>query len=78
MGVRRYYVVPTGLVSATEELNGCGLIYFDGKKLELVKESRLYDNTERHTFGETNTLINLIKRGVKWSSVFDNDDFKTW
>lgn len=76
MGVRRYYVVPTGLVGVTEELNGWGLIYFDGKSLELVKESRLYDNTERHTFGETNTLINLIKRGVKWSSVFDNDDFK--
>ena len=78
MGVRRYYVVPTGLVSATEELNGWGLIYFDGKSLELVKESRLYDNTERDTFGETNTLINLIKRGVKWKSVFDNDDFKIW
>ena len=78
MGVRRYYVVPTGLVSATEDLNGWGLIYFDGKSLELVKESRLYDNTERDTFGETNTLINLIKRGVKWNSVFDNDDFKIW
>lgn len=78
MVVRRYYVVPTGLVSATEELNSWGLIYFDGKSLELVKESRLYDNTERDTFGETNTLINLIKRGVKWNSVFDNDDFKIW
>lgn len=78
MGVRRYYVVPTGLVSATEDLNGWWLIYFDGKSLELVKESRLYDNTERDTFGETNSLINLIKRGVKWNSVFDNDDFKIW
>jgi hypothetical protein len=77
MGVRRYYVVPTGLVSVNEELNGWGLIYFDGKNLELVKESRLYDNTERHSFGETNTLINLIKRGVKWNSVFDNDDYNS-
>jgi len=77
MGVRRYYVVPTGLVSMDEELNGWGLVYFDGKKLELVKESRLYDETERQTFGETNTLINLIKRGVKWNSVFDNDDYNS-
>ena len=56
MGVRRYYVVPTGLVGVNEELNGWGLIYFDGNRLEIVKESRLYDETERHTFGETNTL----------------------
>ena len=77
MGVRRYYVVPTGLVSVNEELNGWGLIYFDGNNLEIVKESRLYDETERQTFGETNTLINLIKRGVKWNSVFDNDDYNS-
>ena len=77
MGIRRYYVVPTGLVSMDEELNGWGLVYFDGKKLELVKESILYDETERQTFGETNTLINLIKRGVKWNSVFDNDDYSS-
>lgn len=77
MGVRRYYVVPTGLVSVDEELNGWGLVYFDGKNLELVKESRLYDEKERQTFGETNTLINLIKRGVKWKSVFDNDDYNS-
>lgn len=77
MGVRRYYIVPTGMVGVDEELNGWGLIYFDGKKLELVKESILYDETERQTFGETNTLINLIKRGVKWNSVFDNDDYNS-
>nr|DAU72611.1 MAG TPA: DNA repair protein MmcB-like protein [Caudoviricetes sp.] len=77
MGVRRYYVVPTGLVSMYEELNGWGLVYFDGKNLELIKESRLYNETERQTFGETNTLINLIKRGVKWNSVFDNDDYNS-
>ena len=77
MGVRRYYIVPTGMVGVDEELNGWGLIYFDGKNLELAKESRLYDETERQTFGETNTLINLIKRGVKWNSVFDNDDYSS-
>ena len=77
MGVRRYYVVPTGLVSVNEELNGWGLVYFNGNNLEIVKESRLYDETERHTFGETNTLINLIKRGVKWNSVFDNNDYNS-
>jgi len=76
MGAQRYYVTSEELISPDEVPEGWGLLYLREKELIMAKRSKIFPESERCTYGETNTLLNLMRRGAKWGSLFDNDDHR--
>ncbi len=76
MGCWRFYVTPPNLIYPDELPNRWGLIYYDVKKLDFVVMPTIFHEDERDVWAEQNTLCNLVRRGIVYGKVFDNDDFK--
>lgn len=60
IGMTRYYLVPENLVQAEEVTNDWGLIYCDGKKFTVIKESKVFD--ERDFYSELNLMQSVVRR----------------
>jgi hypothetical protein len=60
MGRLRYYICHHGLLIANEMPPYWGLLYFDGKQVEVEKDAEVFD--ERYWEGEMRILLSSIRR----------------
>jgi hypothetical protein len=60
MGQLRYYICPTGLLVANEMPPYWGLLYFDGKSVEVEKDAGVFN--DYYWQGEQRILLSSIRR----------------
>ena len=60
MGRLRYYICPTGLLVANEIPPYWGLLYFDGKSVEVEKDAEVLN--DYYWQGEQRILLSSIRR----------------